>query len=68
MQKLARDEFKKFRKGAGSEISQCEELAKKLGSHKGSPENAWNQEWEAVYELAEAVMKRVEREGISIED
>jgi hypothetical protein len=62
MQKLARDEYKRFLKGSSREEARCKELAKKLADH-GSPEEAWNREWESVYKLAESVMNRILREG-----
>lgn len=66
MQKLARDEFKRYQKGSCSETIHCEALAQKLSAHQGSPEKAWNQEWEAVYELAEAVMSRIQKDGVPV--
>ena len=64
MQKLARDEFKRYQKGKGSEIDQCAVLEANLQSHGGSPAEAWNDNWQGVYALAEAVMKRIEKDGI----
>jgi len=65
MQKMARDEYKRYLKGNGNELAQCSMLEAKLSSHEGlSPTEAWNEEWRDVYALAEAVMQRVELKGV----
>jgi len=60
MQKMARDRmqaFKKNQKGTEEEVQVCMELGSKLMSAKNYMQ-AWNEEWELVYHLAEVVMKR----------
>merc|ERR1712146_638630 len=61
MQKMARDSLRQYQKkgntaaGSGEEERLCAELAKALGT---GGQNAWDENFETVYALAEAVMER----------
>jgi alkylation response protein AidB-like acyl-CoA dehydrogenase len=66
MQKFARDQMRSFAKGnplQAEEQALCEELAGLMGKDmEASGANkmeAWDNQWEKVYELARATMKRI---------
>jgi acyl-CoA oxidase len=71
MSKLARDRIKAFSKDAKAgnpeEIALCKQLVAGMGEAvKGgkTQQQAWDGEWRTVYNLAEAVMARVQKEGV----
>jgi len=71
MTKMARDRLKQFAKqgeeGDKDEIRLCKALAGGMEVNvKGGmgKQLAWDTEWKTVYELADAVMARIMREGL----
>jgi alkylation response protein AidB-like acyl-CoA dehydrogenase len=71
MTKMARDRLKQFAKkgeeGDADEIRLCKELAGGMEKNIKSGMNkmqAWDEEWQTVYKLADAVMARIMREGL----
>lgn len=71
MSKLARDRIKAFSKDANvgdeDELALCKQLVAGMGKNVQEGMNkqeAWDTEWKTVYALAEAVMARVQREGV----
>ena len=70
MQKMARDRMKAFGKhgdGDATEVAICKELQAGLAKQVGNgatQSQAWDLEWKNVYKLADAVMDRVQRDGI----
>mmetsp|Transcript_36273 Transcript_36273/g.91605 ORF Transcript_36273/g.91605 Transcript_36273/m.91605 type:complete len:499 (+) Transcript_36273:131-1627(+) len=72
MQKLARDRMAAFRKAPGQgtqqELRLCGALAAAL---KAGGAEAWNTKWATVYELADAVIKRIildrQQQGASVQ-
>jgi len=69
MQKMARDRLRLFEKQGGEvvdhETQQCAELVAAMHSEiakSGNKQKAWDDNWEAVYELADTVMDRISEE------
>jgi len=72
MQKMARDRLKQFTSPGSEDNFSAEELrlcgklgasmaaSIKAGRHK---QQAWDNEWRTVYELADAVIERVQKTG-----
>lgn len=65
MLKMSRDLVRSFSKGnqlREEEHALCTELTAAMAEHKGSPHEAWDANWEKVYELAHAHMACVTAE------
>ena len=65
MQKMARDRLKDFGKGDGaitdSETRLCAQISSAMAAEiavSGDKQKAWDQNWQQVYALANAVMER----------
>jgi acyl-CoA oxidase len=71
MQKMARDRLKQFSSGKGDDFSADEKrLCSTLGANMAAAtksgtdkQQAWDDEWKTVYELADAVIERVHKAG-----
>ena len=71
MQKMARDRMKLFSKdgesGDADEVAICKDLVSGISkqvANGATQGQAWDLEWENVYKLANAVMARVQRDGL----
>jgi acyl-CoA oxidase len=71
MQKMARDRLKEFASGKEDEFSEDEKrLCYQLGASMAAAaksgvdkQQAWDNEWRTVYDLADAVIERVQKDG-----
>jgi hypothetical protein len=63
-QKIARDrlgQFKRKQEGTEKEVALCMSIGAALASSKNKAQ-AWNQQWQSVYQLADLVIDRVVQE------
>lgn len=72
MQKMARDRLKEFASGTGDDFTDDEkQLCGQLGAIMAAAaaktgldkQQAWDNEWRTVYDLADAVIHRVQKDG-----
>lgn len=72
MQKMARDRLKEFASGTGDAFTDDEkQLCGQLGAIMAAAaaktgldkQQAWDNEWRTVYDLADAVIHRVQKDG-----